>query len=92
MSPNPMTNEQKLDEIYQILKAQQSAATRAKWFRLLKWAILLGLTYFIATNPGFFIEKITEMIMPTVMDNMKTMMTEDTAGIMDQLKDILPKQ
>jgi len=89
MIENMMTNEQKLDEIYQIVKAQQSAATRAKWFRLLKWIILLGIAYFIAKNPGLFLDKITELVMPTIMENMKTMMTED---LMKQVQDAFPKQ
>jgi len=89
MIENIMTNEQKLDEIYQIVKAQQSAATRAKWFRLLKWIILLGIAYFIAKNPGLFLDKITELVMPTIMENMKTMMTED---LMKQVQDAFPKQ
>ncbi|MFZ2255411.1 MAG: hypothetical protein WAW59_04560 [Patescibacteria group bacterium] len=89
MIENIMTNEQKLDEIYQIIKAQESRATRAKWFRLLKWIILLGLAYFIAKNPGLFLDKITELVMPTIMENMKTMMTED---LMKQVQDAFPKQ
>jgi hypothetical protein len=92
MLENIMTNEQKLDEIYQILKAQQSAATRARWFRIIKWIIILGLMYLVATNPGILLEKITELIMPAVMDNMKTMMEQDSANILEQFKDIIPKQ
>lgn len=46
-----MTNEQKLDEIYQIIKAQESRAIRARWFRLFKWIIILALVYYISQNP-----------------------------------------
>lgn len=87
-----MTNEQKLEEIYQIVKWQQAAATRAKWFRLLKWIIILGWVYYISQNPWIILSTVTDMVMPTVMENMKTMMAEDSAGIMEQVKDMLPKQ
>jgi hypothetical protein len=74
MIENIMTNEQKLDEIYQIVKAQQSAATRAKWFRLSKWIAILLLAYYISQNPGVFFDKLTDLLMPAVMDNMESQM------------------
>lgn len=79
------TNEQKLDAIYRIVQAQESRMTRARWYRLLKWIILLSIAYFIAQNPTFLIEKMTEFIMPSIMDNMKTMLGGDT------FKELIPK-
>lgn len=75
MIENIMTNEQKLDEIYQIIKTQESRATRAKWFRLLKWVAILALAYYISQNPGVFFDKITDLVMPAVMNNMEQQMT-----------------
>lgn len=91
MTQNIMTNEQKLDEIYHIIKNQQAAATRAKWFRILKWCIILSVVYLISQNPELLIGTMTDLIMPTVMDNMKVMMERDSAKIMEQFKDIIPQ-
>lgn len=87
-----MTNEQKLDEIYQIIKEQEARASRGRLFRILKWIFILGLIVVISQNPGIILNWITDLVMPTVMDNMKTMLEEDSASIMQQFKDILPKQ
>lgn len=85
-----MTNEQKLDEIYQIVKAQQSAATRAKWFRLFKWIVILLIAYYISQNPGVFFDKITDLVMPAVMSNMEQQMT-GSWGMLEQIQDMLPR-
>lgn len=65
------TNEQKLDEIYHIIKAQESRAARARWYRLVKWVIILVIVYYVAQNPGVVLSKLTDLIMPAVMDNMQ---------------------
>lgn len=83
------TNEQKLDAIYRIVKAQESRATRAKWFRLLKWIIILAIAYFVAQNPTFLLEKMTEYIMPAVMENMQQQMT-GSGGLLDQVQGMIP--
>ena len=89
MIENIKANEQKLEEIYQIVKSQQAAATRAKWLRLFKWIIILVVVYYVAQNPTVILEKVTETVMPGIMENMKTMMTDD---LMKQVQDVLPKQ
>jgi hypothetical protein len=87
-----LTNEQKLDEIYQIVKAQESRIKRAGWMRLVRIILILAIAYFVFTNPGLIISKITEIMMPAIMENMKTALENDTGWIMKQIQDILPKQ
>lgn len=89
---NMLTNEQKLDEIYQIVKAQESRIKRARWMRLLRIILIVAIAYFVLTNPGLIISKITEIMMPAIMENMKTTLENDTGWIMKQIQDILPKQ
>ena len=75
MIENIKTNEQKLDEIYHIIKDQESRAMRAKWLRLLKWVIILVIVYYVSQNPEVVLSKITDLIIPMVMDNMQEQMS-----------------
>lgn len=43
MGNTPLTNEQKLDEIYHIIKAGERRRLQASIGRILKWVIILGL-------------------------------------------------
>jgi hypothetical protein len=76
MPTNPLSNEQKLDEIYSILKQQESRSNRARWFRLLKWGVIILALYFVTSNPGFFLDRFMKIVQPIIMDNVKTMMNE----------------
>lgn len=58
----PLTNEQKLDEIYDMLRQQQSRTSRAFWYRILKWCLILGAAYFTLTHPGYVTGKIMEYV------------------------------
>ncbi len=82
-------NEQKLTYIYQSLKDQDSRRIRAIWYKALKWVIILGLAYLALTNPGFIIGKMTEIIQPIVMDQMKTMMEKNKESLMESVQDFI---
>lgn len=58
----PLTNEQKLDEIYEMLRSQQSAQSRAFWYRMLKWCLILGVGYFTLSHPGYVTGKIMDYV------------------------------
>ncbi len=92
MSTKPLSNEQKLDEIYSILKQQESRNSRARWFRLLKWSVIILGVYIVTSNPGFFLDKLVKIIQPIIMDNVKTMMNEKKDGLLDEMKWILESQ
>jgi len=86
-----MTNEQKLDEIYQIVKDQESRRQRAAIFRFIKWLIIFIAVYFIVKNPGVFIDKLMDILMPLVFENMKTSLTDESSGIMKQFQELIPR-
>lgn len=91
MSSNtPLTNEQKLDEIYHIIKASERHRLQASVARIAKWVIILSIVGFVVSNPDVVIKKMTEIIQPIVMDQVKTMMESNQDSIMNSLKDMLP--
>lgn len=47
----PLSNEQKLDEIYSILKSIRASQSRAFWYKTLKWGLILGIGYITLTHP-----------------------------------------
>ncbi len=83
---NRLNNEQKLDEVYTIIKLQESRAMRARWFNAIKWIIILGITYFIATNPIFIIEKVTTIMRPLIIANIKNLVDEEKSGMLEEMK------
>lgn len=78
-----LTNEQKLDEIYTIIKAQEARTKRAALFRFLKWTIILALVYTASQNPDLILKKVTEYVMPSVMENM----SQNMPSVMDNMAD-----
>jgi hypothetical protein len=62
MNNTPLTIEQKIDEIHTMLRAQASQSSRAFWYRMLKWFLILGIGYFTISNPGYVMGKIMEYI------------------------------
>ncbi|MBC7503823.1 hypothetical protein H7169_02545 [Candidatus Gracilibacteria bacterium] len=85
-----MTSEEKLDAVYIMLKDNQARMSRAFWYRILKWILILGIVYFTFTHPGYVAGKITEYIQPIVIEQMKTIMNNEKNGLLDQLKKIMP--
>lgn len=84
-----LTNEQKLDEIYTILRRQESQRKRAIFYRVFKWIIIFSLFLFIATNPVFLVEKITTFLTPLIAENMKATLQDQKNGILEMMKDVV---
>ena len=78
-----LTNEQKLDEIYTIIKTQEARTRRAALLRILKWTIILAIVFIASQNPDLILKKVTEYIMPSVMENM----SQNMPSVMDNMAD-----
>lgn len=89
---NPLTNEQKLDEIYTIIRANERRRMQASIGRIVKWVIILGIVGFIASNPEVFIKKLTEIIQPIVMSQVQDMMSTNKDALMESVKDMIPQK
>ncbi len=87
----PLTSEQKLDEIYNIVKSQQSARSRSYWYRIIKWMIIFAIAYFTLSNPGYVTGKIMEYVGPIMVEQMKGIMATQKDGLLKQMKDLIPK-
>ncbi len=84
-----LTNEQKLDYIYNTIKAQEARNTRARWFHLLKWLVIFLLMYFVATNPTFILDKVTAIMRPFIIENVKSMTDKTKSNFLDDIKKVL---
>ena len=91
MDNTSLTIEQKIDEIHTMLRVQQSRTSRAFWYRMLKWSLILGIAYFTLSNPGYVTGKIMEYLQPIIIEQMQTIMSDKKDGLLDQVKKILPK-
>ena len=96
MSLPEISNEQKLTYIYHTLKDQESRRRRALWYRVLKWMIVLGIVYVIATYPGYIFTKISELLRPiiveqaqTVLDDNRNSITKSLNSLMKNIKEIV---
>jgi hypothetical protein len=98
MTLSPLTNEQKLDVIYELLQKQDSRERRAFWYNLLKRMIIYGVILLIALNPSAILGYMTDLIMPRVMDAMTQALdqqqtdavgglTDTKAALMQKLRD-----
>ncbi len=83
-----LTNEQKLDEIYTILKRQESQRKRSALYRVIKWTLIFSLFLFIVTNPIFVVEKFTTFITPIIAENMKATLQNQKDGILEIMKNL----
>lgn len=90
MSGMPLTNEQKLDEIYHIVKTQERHRLQASVARIAKWVIILSIVGFVASNPKFIIERVTEYVKPIVMEQVETMTKDLNDKLMQSAKDLVP--
>jgi hypothetical protein len=85
-----LSNEEKLDEIYRILKKEESR-TRWRFFsRVLRYGILFGLLLGIVTNPTFFVTKISNILTPIILENVKTALENQKNGVMETFKNLIP--
>lgn len=85
------TNAEKLDEIYRILKKQESRRKVGVWYHIFKLLFLAGLAFFVFTNSSLILGKLTDILIPLVTENMKTVMKDQKNGLLDQMKDMLPE-
>lgn len=88
----PLTNEQKLNEIYDIIKAWERRRMQASLGRIVKWVFILGIVGFAASNPELVIKKLTDIIQPIVMEQVQSMMDSNKDALMESVKDMLPAQ
>ncbi|MBP6981738.1 hypothetical protein KBB25_03115 [Candidatus Gracilibacteria bacterium] len=84
------TNAEKLDEIYRILKKQEARQRTSFWYHIFKLFFLIGLGFFLFTNSSLILGKLTDILIPLVTENMKTVMKDQKNGLLDQMKDMLP--
>lgn len=61
-----MTNEKKLDAIYDMLQRQESRQRRSVWMRFLKWLLIISFAYFVYSDPQAFSSRFTHMIEPMI--------------------------
>lgn len=87
----PLTNEQKIDEIYSLLKSQQRVQSRAFWYRIFKWCLILGVGYFTLSNPGYVAGKLMDYISPIVTQQVESIVANKKNGLIDQVKKIIPQ-
>jgi hypothetical protein len=87
MTISPLTNEQKLDEVYRLLQKQESRESRAFWYNLLKRVIIYGAIIFVALNPSAILGYMTDLIMPRVMDAMSQALDQQKTDAVDSLSD-----
>ena len=85
------TNAEKLDEIYRIIKKQESRRNAGIWYHFFKLLFLIGLAFFVYTNSSLILGKLTDILIPLVTENMKTVMKDQKNGLLDQMKDMLPQ-
>lgn len=71
-----MTNEEKLNDIYTIVMAQENRRKAGIYFSFFKWVIIASILYFIMSHPDAFIGKIMETMKPIILDQVHTMMEE----------------
>jgi hypothetical protein len=90
MTEQRLTPEQKLDEIYDMLKSNQARSNRAFWYRTIKWLIILGIGYFTLTHPAYVTGKVTEYLQPIIVEQIRGIMSEKKDWLMDQIKKMMP--
>ncbi len=87
MTISPLTNEQKLDEVYRILQKVDARERRSFWYNLLKRVIIYGAILFVALNPSAILGYMTDLIMPRVMDAMTQALDQQKTNAVDGITD-----
>ena len=87
----PLTNEQKIDEIYDMMRSERSSRSRGFWYRILKWLAILGIAYFTISNPGYVTGKIMGYLWPIVAEQVDTIVSNKKNWLIESVKKILPE-
>ena len=87
MTISPLTNEQKLDEVYRILQKVDARERRSFWYNLLKRVLIYGAILFVALNPSAILGYMTDLIMPRVMDAMMQALDQKKTDAVDGITD-----
>lgn len=81
-----MTNEEKLNEIYDIVTRQESRLRRAAFFRFLKYLIILTALIYIVMNPDKTIGKFLETMRPYLMDQVNAILSDQKEALMKDIQ------
>ena len=84
-----MTNEQKLEEIYQIITADESRRKSLMWLGIIKWMIIIALVTYVAMNPEKVLQQITERIQPLVLETASGLVTKQKEDLKKSIEEIL---
>ena len=90
MEKTPLNNEQKLTQIYEIVMENEARRKRASFFRFLKWIVILGFLYVVATNPDAIMWRLTETLKPIILSTASGIIAGQKAQMIESMKDILP--
>jgi hypothetical protein len=96
----PLSSEQKLDAIYDMLKKQESRQKRTTIFRNLKWLFILGILYIVTVNPAFlqgvftaFVGTTMDAVKPMILEQAKNMLQTQTdsyqTGALEKMQELL---
>ena len=86
-----MTNEQKLEQIYQIVSDAESRRKSLMWFRIIKWLILIALIALIAMNREYVTTRVIEVVKPFVLSTASGMIANQKEELMKSLQSALPQ-
>lgn len=86
-----MTNEQKLEEIYRIIKAQESRRQMSQWVRIFKWGVIMVFVYIVATHPEAVSQRVTEVLKPIILSTASGMIESQKEQLQNSLKGMLPE-
>lgn len=85
MSQEPLTNEQKLETVYQILQKQESRRKAAIFGKFLKWSLILGILYLVVTDPQAIIGKVMNVVEPIIVSTAGNLAAKIMPQVQEQL-------
>lgn len=86
-----MTNEQKLEQIYQIVSDAESRRKSLMWFRIVKWLIIFALIYLVAMNRELVMTRVIDVVKPFVLSTASGMIANQKEELMKSLQSALPQ-
>ncbi len=89
MQNNFLTNDQKLDYVYEVTRIQEAQRKRAFWWWTFRRVFILGAVVFFYSNAPYFVGKFTEMIQPIVMDQATKMMDGKKEELLEKAREFI---